>query len=488
MKKVFKKATISAIFLGLIFSVFSCNNIEKKTETETEGHSHSHDENATGHSHSHTHYEANDTIPAHKLLYPSKVPDRIIANVPEDAATMIAVNWRTNQQINNAVLEVAVATDGPEFQLGDIKCVNAKTEVFENKHVKHNEPLVKANYHSASITGLEPKTTYVYRVGSNELEGDTLWSEWFQYTTASDKTGEEFSFIYFGDAQNQVKSMWSRVIRNSYRKFPSVDFMLHAGDLINDHDSNLQWGEWFYSGSFIHATVPSIMTPGNHEYKDTTLTPLWQPQFNLPKNGPKGISEISETTYAVDYQDLKVISIDCINFDRKDEHREAQVQWLDSILKNNTKKWTALTMHFPLYTPAQKREDNAVLIEHLKPLIDKYKVDLVLQGHDHTYARGQISNKKSGVTTMSDAGTIYAVSVSGPKMYESTDKKWIERRGEFTQLFQIITIKGNKLSYEAYTPIGTLYDAFDLTKTGNKKILKNRIPDTPVRLKSDFTR
>tara|TARA_B100000678_G_scaffold234295_1_gene203499 strand:- start:2030 stop:3475 length:1446 start_codon:yes stop_codon:yes gene_type:complete len=479
------KFTINPIFLFTFFlavSFVSCKDEEKQENAHQ--HPHPHEESE----HTHTHYKAQDSILSHKILYPSKVPDRIIANLPEDPSTMLAVNWRTNQQITNSYVEVALATDGPEFRLGDIERKRATTEVFENQHLKHIEPLVKANYHSATIHNLKPSTTYVYRVGSEAENSDLLWSEWFQYTTASDKQGEEFSFIYFGDAQNDLKSMWSRVIRSSYKKFPSVDFMLHAGDLINDHDSNIQWGEWFYAGSFIHATTPSIMTPGNHEYKDTTLTSLWRPQFNLPKNGPKGLTDISETTYAVDYQNLKLISIDCINFERKPENREAQVKWLDSILKNNTKKWTALTMHFPLYTPAQKREDNAVLIEHLKPLIDKYKVDLVLQGHDHTYARGQISNKESGVTSMSDAGTIYAVSVSGPKMYESTDKKWIERRGEFTQLFQIITIKDNKLSYEAYTPIGNLYDAFDLIKNGDKKTLKNRIPDNPIRLKKDFVK
>jgi 3',5'-cyclic AMP phosphodiesterase CpdA len=456
----------------------------KQTERHGDDHSHGHADA----DHHHTHYKEQDTVLSHKLIFPSKVPDRIIANLPEDPATTLAVNWRTNQQIESAYLEVALAADGPEFRLGNIQRIKADSELFENKHEKHNEPLVKAYYHSAHATGLEPSTTYVYRVGTDILgeDGNQLWSEWFQYTTASDKKGEEFSFIYFGDAQNDVKSMWSRVIRNSYKKFPSVDFMLHAGDLINDHDSNLQWGEWFHAGSFIHATVPSMMTPGNHEYKDTVLTPLWRPQFNLPKNGPKDMKTVSETTYAVDYQDLKIISIDAVLFDRQSESRESQVQWLDSVLANNTKKWTALTMHFPLYTPAQKREDNVALIQNLRPLIDKYKVDLVLQGHDHTYARGQISNEKSGVTSMSDAGTIYAVSVSGPKMYESTNKDWIERRGEFTQLFQIITIKENKLSYEAYTPIGTLYDAFDLIKKGGKKELINRVPDTPIRLKKDF--
>jgi 3',5'-cyclic AMP phosphodiesterase CpdA len=341
--------------------------------------------------------------------------------------------------------------------------------------------LVKAAFHSALVDGLKPNTTYVYRVGNGGVNSRG-WSEWFQFTTAHDSDAP-FSFIYFGDAQNNVKSMWSRVIRNSYRQFPEVDFMLHAGDLINDRDANIEWGEWFHAGSFIHATVPSIMTPGNHEYRDGVLSSLWRPQFNLPQNGP--IEALKETCFALDYQGMKLISIDAEGFDESEEAAKAQVQWLDSVLAANTQKWTAITMHYPIYSTAKGR-DNRELRKALKPLIDKYKVDLVLQGHDHTYARGYAENKGKGLTKVDDIGTIYAVSVSGPKMYESKDQKWMDRRGEFTQLFQIITVDGDKISYEAYTPIGTLYDAFDLIKKEGKKTMINRIPDIPIRLKKDF--
>ena len=40
---------------------------------------------------------------------------------------------------------------------------------------------------------------------------------------------QKVSLIYFGDAQNDVKSMWSRVIRQAYGKFPEVDFLLACG-------------------------------------------------------------------------------------------------------------------------------------------------------------------------------------------------------------------------------------------------------------------
>ncbi|RKN80815.1 purple acid phosphatase family protein [Ulvibacterium marinum] len=431
--------------------------------------------------HAHSHYMDYDDLSEHKLIFPSHTPDRIIANLTVDPAHSFAVNWRTDQQIGNGVVEVAKATDGPEFLLGNVRRIKAVSQKFENQNRK--EPLVKATYHSAVIGNLEPGTTYIYRVG-NGGEGNGYWSEWFQYTTAFAETAEEpFSFIYFGDAQNNVKSLWSRVIRNSYRQFPEVDFMLHAGDLINDRDANLEWGEWFYAGSFIHATVPSMMTPGNHEYRDGVLSSLWRPQFTLPENGP--IEELKETCYAIDYQNMKLISIDAEGFDESKQARKSQVKWLDSVLRSNTKKWTAITMHYPIYSTAKGR-DNKRLRQALKPLIDKYGVDLVLQGHDHTYARGYVKNEGKGLTVVDDAGTIYAVSVSGPKMYESQDREWMVRRGEFTQLFQIITVTEDSIEYGAYTPIGTLYDAFELIKKNGKKKLINKVPKSPIRLKKNF--
>ena len=429
---------------------------------------------------SHSHYVEYDTIVSHKLIFPSKTPDRIIANLTVDPAHSIAVNWRTNQQIDSGLVQIALATDGPEFLLSDIRKVKAVSQRFENQNSR--EPLVKATFHSAVIANLQPNTTYVYRVG-NGLKDDDYWSEWYQITTANADMDAPFSFIYFGDAQNNVKSLWSRVVRNSYRQFPEVDFMLHAGDLINDRDANKEWGEWFYAGSFIHATIPSIMTPGNHEYRDGVLSSLWRPQFTLPENGP--IADLKETCYAIDYQNMKLISIDAEGFDEHMEARTAQVKWLDSVLRTNTKKWTTITMHYPIFSTAKGR-DNKELREAFKPLMDKYDVDLVLQGHDHTYARGYIKNEGKGLTVVKDAGTVYAVSVSGPKMYESKDQDWMVRRGEYTQLFQIITVSKNTITYGAYTPIGNLYDAFELVKKKGKKKLINKVPNKPVRFKKNF--
>ena len=437
--------------------------------------------------HGHSHYQYHSGVPAHKLIFPSKVPDRIIVNLTEDPSHSFAVNWRSEQSVEEAFVEIALEGHGPDHRLpGVARRIKAKTQMFENENKRDNEPLVKAAYHSAIVDGLEPGKTYVYHVGYGDDINAPTWSEWFQIKVPDMDENKPFSFVYFGDAQNDVKSMWSRVIRKSYQMVPEVDFMMHAGDLINHSESNQEWGEWFYAGSYLHATVPSIMTPGNHEYNGGDLSVLWEPQFNLPKNGPA--VDFEETFYTMDYRNMRLVSIDARYFNRHAKHRDAIIAWLDKVLSENTKTWTTLFLHYPIYSTAKGR-DNKELREGLKPLIDKYGVDLVLQGHDHTYARGYDSNNGEGKTVVTDAGTVYAVSVSGPKMYESQDQDWMVKRGEFTQLFQIISVEGNKLKYQAFTPLGSLYDGFELQKAADgSKTLTNLEAEVPLRLKKDFVK
>ncbi|MBL9204046.1 MAG: hypothetical protein JNN01_03130, partial [Opitutaceae bacterium] len=61
-------------------------------------------------------------------------------------------------------------------------------------------------------------------------------------------------------------------------------------------------------------------------------------------------------------------------------------------------------------------------------------------------------------------GTVYVVSVSGPKMYDLTNDAWAVRTAEDTQLFQIITVDGPELRYLARTATNRLYDQFTLIK------------------------
>ena len=394
---------------------------------------------------------------------PTPYPDRINVTITEDPSHGFSVTWRTNTSVDKAVAEIAIATPAPRFFRTGTQ-VSARTEYFDGSIIEGES--VQANYHSVTFNNLETDTIYAYRVGDG-----SHWSEWFHVRTASEKP-EPFSFIYFGDAQNDLQQLWSRVIRAAYAKSPDARFVVHAGDLVNRGHYNAQWGEWFYSGSFIHSMLPVVPAPGNHEYRRYTnkkneqdighLAVHWKPQFTLPENGVEGLEE---TNYYVDFQGVRIIVLN------SNEKVEEQAQWLDEVLADNQNKWTVVTFHHPIFS-SSKRRDNQDLRAAWKPMFDKYQVDLVMQGHDHTYARGHTVNVPTGVNLREPlASTVYVNSVSGRKMYKLKEGKWdqypdvdMERSAENTQLFQVIHVNNDTLQFRAYTAIGDVYDGFDLIK------------------------
>ena len=483
---------------------------------------------------------------AEKLAHaPTPLPDRVVLTWAGDPATTQAVTWRTAASVERALAQLAPAADNAKLKAVDFP---ARTEDFVSD-------LGEAHYHSVNFTGLAPGTLYAYRVGDG-----ANWSEWFHFRTAK-REAAPFTFVYFGDAQNDIKTHWSRVFREAFRDAPRAAFTLHAGDLINRANRDGEWGEWFGAPAWVNATIPVFPTPGNHEHfnegaspasdrrwtkrdgsaldvkvsatedkksgttrvvvttadgKSTlvmldeqeliasvdaafteitgwtpaevvgrqadkkpledrpqnagvrTLSHHWRPQFTLPadQGAPAGLEE---TCFYTDYQGARIISLD------SNRLQTEQIPWLRRVLAENPQRWTVVTFHHPVFSPARNR-DNPALRAAWKPLFDEFKVDLVLTGHDHTYARtGDVSGRPEVVGTANAPagynqaydpaiGTVYVVSVSGPKMYDITDDRTYARVGEDLQLYQIITIDGDELRYAARTATNRLYDAFTLKK------------------------
>lgn len=364
-----------------------------------------------------------------------------------------AVTWQTHIPLNRALAEIAPSDPSPGF-VDRSRQYQAETTVLETGR----GPIY---YHSVNFRNLSPNTLYAYRVG----EGG-IWSEWFQFRTASEAPAD-FSFIYLGDAQDDIFSLWSRAIRAAFLDAPKARFIVHAGDLINHKNSESEWREWFKAGGWIMAMIPSLPAAGNHEYKKhgpgrRSLSKFWKPQFALPAIGRK---DLDETVYHIDFQGLRLIVLNS-NLAIK-----YQATWLEGILSDNPNKWTVIAFHHPIFSAAKGR-NNKKLARHWKPIFEKRGVDLVLQGHDHVYMR----LRDGCVDGIDCRGPVYITSVSGPKMYRLDSRHWHDRAGENTQLFQVISISGHRLQYQSITVTGEVYDAFDLVKD-EKTLLIEKIPE-----------
>ena len=408
----------------------------------------------------------------HHWEIPSKNPDRIILTFHEDPSESRAVTWRTDTTIKNAYAEIAEATVNSNFETNS-KRYMAKTETFDLGLYKGNKSL-KVHYHSVAFNHLKPNKIYVYRVG----DGKSHWSEWIQFKTAKNEYAPT-KFVYFGDAQNDVLSHWSRVIRMAYQNAPDASFVIHAGDLINNAHKDYEWAQWFKSGGFIHSQWTAIPVVGNHEFiplnrgDERKLAIQWKPQFTLPIE--KELDEkLHETVYTVDYQDIRIIVLNSNGMLKE------QTQYVEQQLKKSTAKWNIITCHHSVFSPAEGR-DFEYARKKWKPLFDEFNVDLVLNGHDHTYARGHVPTI-STTKGSKNLGTIYVTSVSGPKQYPldreqikrySKEGYQLDKSAEQTQFFQVITIENNKLIYVAYNALGEEYDRAVIIKdfdSGEKQL------------------
>jgi hypothetical protein len=395
---------------------------------------------------------------------PTPLPDRVVLTWSGDPTSSIDVSWRTSLGVNAPLVEYAAASS----LRGNMAQGDVPTSVrVTGQSVEFSSDLDRFLLHSAHLEDLQAATMYAYRVGDG-----TRWSEWFQFRTAS-QTPEPFSFIYFGDAQNAVRSLWSRVIREASQHAPRSAFMLHAGDLVNHGNRDAEWGEWFGAGSWLNGMIPSIATPGNHEYSGGGLSRHWRPQFCFPLNGPEGLEE---SVYWLDYQGLRIISLN------SNEKIEEQIPWLEKVLSDPARpKWTLVTFHHPVFSAAKDR-DNPTIRAAWQPLLEEHGVDLVLQGHDHAYNRSSLggptnANIPEGVRRQS-SNTVYVVSVSGPKMYPLQQEWDVERVASGVQLFQVIRVSQEEIRYEARLAEGDLYDAFTLRKDGDVSELIEQVPPT----------
>lgn len=397
--------------------------------------------------------------PNREAYAPAPRPDRIVLTWKNDPATSQAVTWRTSTVTVRAVAEIALATESG-YRL-EPRTVDAATELLTSD-------LGDAHYHSAEFTDLTPDTLYAYRVGDG-----VNWSEWFHFRTAR-REPAPFTFIYFGDSQTDVRTHWSRVFREAFREAPRAAFTLHAGDLVTGAHNDAQWAEWFGAPGWVNASVPVIPALGNHEYgpaiahdkkSPRILSRHWRPQFTLPENGPENMEELC---YWLDYQGTRIVVLN------SNTGHGAQAAWLREVLARNPQRWTIITFHHPIFTPVISRDYKA-LRRVWKPIFDEFKVDLVLTGHDHAYARSgppldrsdaPAENVPEGFNQVYDPaiGTVYVVSVSGPKMYRTDNYSWAARIAEDTQLFQIISVDADELRFEARTAANRLYDAFVLKK------------------------
>lgn len=455
------------------------------------------------------------------LEAPEAEPERIVLTPAENAENSQAFTWRTGAVVDE----------------GEVRLREAGTEEWRTVPARSNEEMLSAGVpvrtHSAVVGGLASGTEYEYQVGTGKW-----FSRGHSFTTAR-PAGEEFTFLYFGDAQNDLKAKWAPVVKQAYERFPDAVGSVNAGDLVNSGGNDSEWRDWFGAMDGHSQTTNVIAAPGNHEYNADTFLKTWKATFEFPANGPDATpaaddtpaerqraayeahmaEALTETAYFNDYQGVRFITLNASTHDARDLMTpddlpacsegcpdpeklwlDLQGRWLDRILDDNPNKWAVAVFHQPVFSGAEGRDEKDVRDAWL-PVFQRGDIDLVLMGHDHVYARGYVNEDATGTPGVT-TGPVYTVAISGPKYYElapADDNTWTRNgatqvvRAGHTSTFQGIKVTGDQIRYESVVAakwddrsstdkeVGEVLDSFTITKydDGRKYVTEDGVPVPP---------
>ena len=241
-------------------------------------------------------------------------------------------------------------------------------------------------FHKIVVSGLEPGTTYTYTVG----EGADTYEGKFKTAPAKGST-DSFKFAYLADTQvareSDAKALGATLAE--VNKIPDLDFVYLAGDITDTATSESQWELLFNNSGafptggqdmFANNTIAAVR--GNHD--NNTL--------NSHINAP---AEAGQVAYTFDYGPAKFIML---NLEEAKNNADARAQQ-EAMLREAVAEakaagqWTIVGFHKSLYTGASHITDSDVMAarKFWCPIFAQLDVDMVLQGHDHVYSRGFVT-------------------------------------------------------------------------------------------------
>lgn len=401
---------------------------------------------------------------------PKGTPERIILSSTQDPSTSQYVTWRSRSPLTLSGSVELREKGGSARTVAAVQMPERTVDGYP------------ARSHSAKLEGLKPNTEYEYRASSGANTSD-----WLSFRTAKAAV-EPFDFLYFGDAQEGIDTVWPATLKAAHKAVPDARLSLFAGDLINVATSETEWRNWFNAVGTEGkgASTQMLAAMGNHEIGGDALAPVFRDSFEYDPDGPRPsdagafeekygahmASVMKDSVYFTDYQGVRFVTMNANRDDicplitppgmtgfNCDEGRrvwmQMQATWLDRILKENPHKWSVMLTHQPIFSVSEGRdEDN--WRRFVGPVLERNSVDLVLQGHDHTYGRGfhnQNATSRDGVST----GPVYVVANSGEKQYalQGDPNVWTKNGAKLmksyadTSTYQSIKVDGDQLKYKS---------------------------------------
>ncbi|MGN8967771.1 fibronectin type III domain-containing protein [Intestinimonas sp. HCP28S3_D6] len=259
---------------------------------------------------------------------------------------------------------------------------------------------VAYDYNHAVVTGLEPNTTYYYTVEKNGVQTEVQ-----EYKTGS---FESVKILYVGDPQigaskGQTQGSdtlkadsgaantaarndafgWNRTLEIASAQNPDLNFIISAGDQVNKTGQAKEEEYAGYLSSSVLASLPVATTIGNHD----SLNPDYTYHFNNPNTTGYGETEAGGDYY-YSYGSGLFIVLNTNNYNVAEHEKTIQ----EAVASDPDAAWRIVTIHQDIYGTGLDHSDTdgMILRTQLTPIFDEYDIDVVLQGHDHTYSRSKL--------------------------------------------------------------------------------------------------
>lgn len=367
--------------------------------------------------------------PNYELL---DTPQRVIVTPGEEAIHQRNISWVTGTDSTQTLLlltpDSVWVTQNTHTQ--NVKTHGGNTIIYNAQLRVENTPLV---YRIANASG---KEVFIQ---------DTL----YPYNAKQD------TLIYIGDIQDTEKGMSDSIILHIAKRYPNPASWIFGGDVI-ERGYDKYWKIWYESIKPFCTHTPLIAVTGNHEHTKGVfkeLDPRWVPTFNFPHNSPV----LTGSNFFTDFNHCRIV---CINTDGMD--RIARItqtrEWLKQTLLNYT-GFKIVVFHHAIY-PARAGRFHPIMYTTLKGILEdpKYQVALVLQGHDHSYAR------RWATTSNSPSTPAYVISTFSNKCYPNKFDDSFDKLGSGTKWYQVISISADTLHYQSFLTNDTLYDDFKVIR------------------------
>lgn len=334
-------------------------------------------------------------------------------------------------------------------------------------------------YNHVTVTGLEPNTTYYYTVEKNGEQTEVT-----EYTT---KGTDSVKILYVGDPQvgaskGQTQDgaelsaedgvantaakndgfAWSRTLDTALAENPDLNFVISAGDQVNKTGKPKEEEYASYLSANALASLPVATTIGNHD----SLNADYAYHFNNPNNTENGKTAAGGDYYYSYGQGLFIV-LNTNNYNVAEHQKTIE----EAVAAYPDAAWRVVTIHQDIYGSGLDHSDTdgMILRTQLTPVFDANDIDVVLQGHDHTYSRSKLlygdgQTHQSYEFQLNADGTDYdwdhAANVEtgeqitlNPEDGDEEAKAALDAFKEDNQCYTIEDVDGNTVT----DPQGTLY-------------------------------